>query len=445
MLKRISPSQYGICRIVPPKEWKPPFNLASGDLHFQTRLQQIHRLQQARGFDMGKDYSLEEYKVMADAFEREFFKDSGTDGDGGSGKPLTAAEKEAAYWHLVEKSPLELEVEYGNDIDTQTHKSGFLDGAYNPNNDKTGAAPSSLCYERCKGWNLNLLPTLPGSVLRHFGESVNGVTIPWVYVGMLFSSFCWHNEDDYLYSINYNHTGAPKQWYGIAGKDAEKFETTFRQSVPRLFDEEPDLLFKLVTQLSPALLLANRVPVCKTLQEAGQFVITFPKAYHAGFNHGYNCAEAVNFALEDWFVHGRAAGVRYRKFARASVFSLEKLLLTCAVVDPASHARDVLGKELAHLRDKEAKQRTALENAGVVHFERVGSHSTHHIAQDDVPDLCDVCKHHCFLSYVHCKSHPDRVMCLSHFKQVCDCHITDIGCRYRLSVQELDQLVQRFS
>jgi len=32
---------------------------------------------------------------------------------------------------------------------------------------------------------------------------------------MLFSSFCWHNEDNYLYSINYMHHGAGKTWYGI--------------------------------------------------------------------------------------------------------------------------------------------------------------------------------------------------------------------------------------
>ena len=41
------------------------------------------------------------------------------------------------------------------------------------------------------GWNLNNLPVLPGSVLQYIGGSITGITTPWMYIGMMFSSFCW--------------------------------------------------------------------------------------------------------------------------------------------------------------------------------------------------------------------------------------------------------------
>ena len=82
-------------------------------------------------------------------------------------------------------------------------------------------------------------------------------------------------------------------------------------------------------------------PVCVTWQEAGQFVITFPKAFHGGFNHGLNCAEAVNFATPDWFAAGFEAEVRSRvtlPVADASTvtFKLAFVSLPLGVQCPAS-------------------------------------------------------------------------------------------------------------
>lgn len=58
----------------------------------------------------------------------------------------------------------------------------------------------------------------------------------------------------------------------------------------------------------------------------GEFVITYPRGYHAGFNMGFNCAESVNFALESWIDLGRKAKycqcVSHRWVRRALVFVL---------------------------------------------------------------------------------------------------------------------------
>ena len=41
-----------------------------------------------------------------------------------------------------------------------------------------------------------------------------------------------------------------------------------------------------VVQLSPRVLLDKGIPVYRAIQCPGNFVITFPQAYHAGFNSG---------------------------------------------------------------------------------------------------------------------------------------------------------------
>lgn len=58
-----------------------------------------------------------------------------------------------------------------------------------------------------------------------------------------------HVEDHHFYSLNYMHWGAPKVWYGVPGSAADKLEAAMKKHLPDLFDEQPDLLHKLVVLL----------------------------------------------------------------------------------------------------------------------------------------------------------------------------------------------------
>jgi histone demethylase JARID1 len=105
-----------------------------------------------------------------------------------------------------------------------------------------------------------------------------------------------------------------------------------QKAFPDLFEAQPDLLFQLVTMLNPEVVRDSGVPVCTTVQEPGHFVITFPRSYHGGFNHGFNCAEAVNFAPADWLPMGGWAVERYRFYHKAAVLSHDELLCIVAKV-----------------------------------------------------------------------------------------------------------------
>jgi hypothetical protein len=58
---------------------------------------------------------------------------------------------------------------------------------------------------------------------------------------------------------------------------------------------------------SPSALESKGIKVNRLVHHEGEFVITFPFGYHSGYNLGYNCAESVNFATEDWLDIGRKA------------------------------------------------------------------------------------------------------------------------------------------
>ena len=93
------------------------------------------------------------------------------------------------------------------------------------NNPMYGAdMPGSLFDDTTESWNVAKLENL----LDVLGQKIPGVNTTYLYLGMWKATFAWHLEDVDLYSINYIHFGAPKQWYSISQEDARRFEAAMR-------------------------------------------------------------------------------------------------------------------------------------------------------------------------------------------------------------------------
>lgn len=155
----------------------------------------------------------------------------------------------------------------------------------------------SLFLDEKTPWNVAHLP----NVLDLMDESIPGVNDAYLYAGLWKATFSWHLEDQDLYSINYLHFGAPKQWYSISQKDSGRFYNLMKE----IFDDEyrhcSEFLRHKLFMASPSFLAKHGIKCNSVVHNQGEFMITYPYGYHSGFNYGYNLAESVNFALDDWF------------------------------------------------------------------------------------------------------------------------------------------------
>lgn len=381
---------------------------------------------EAFGFEQAqKEYTLQSFGEMSDKFKQDYFN-----------MPVHLIPTEMAereYWRIVSSIDEDVTVEYGADLHTMDHGSGF------PTKSSKNLMPADQEYA-ISNWNLNNLPVLEGSVLGHINCDISGMKVPWMYVGMCFSTFCWHNEDHWSYSINYIHWGEPKTWYGVPGGKAEQFEAAMKSAAPELFQAQPDLLHQLVTIMNPNILMKLGVPIVRTNQFAGEFVITFPRSYHAGFNQGYNFAEAVNFAPPDWLAIGRECVLHYSNLKRYCVFSHDELVCKMASTPDELDLTVAAAtyQDMLRMVDIEKKIRRSLLHWGVTSAER----EAFELLPDDERQ-CDFCKTTCFLSAVTCSCTQDRLVCLRHYKLLCECAPENHTLRYRYTLDELPPLLQR--
>lgn len=144
------------------------------------------------------------------------------------------------------------------------------------------------------------------------------------------AAFAWHVEDMDLYSVNYRasyfhaadrqlvanlqtpgphtvHFGAPKFWYAVPQAKADALERTMRSYFPSDVSECDQFLRHKSFAASPQRLSQDACRPNVLVQHPNEFVFTFPRGYHSGFNTGFNCAESINFALDSWIDLGRKA------------------------------------------------------------------------------------------------------------------------------------------
>ncbi|KAH7101174.1 JmjC domain, hydroxylase-domain-containing protein, partial [Auriculariales sp. MPI-PUGE-AT-0066] len=165
----------------------------------------------------------------------------------------------------------------------------------------------SLFTSSTSSWNVARLPSALDRLLPTRYASLPGVNTPYLYFGMWRATFAWHVEDMDLFSINYIHFGAPKHWYAVPQRRAASFEGIMKAHFPGDTRACPQFLRHKAFLVSPSKLADAGVRPNVLVHHAGEFVITYPRGYHAGFNLGFNCAESVNFALDSWLDLGRRA------------------------------------------------------------------------------------------------------------------------------------------
>uniref|UniRef100_H0VPG6 [histone H3]-trimethyl-L-lysine(4) demethylase n=1 Tax=Cavia porcellus TaxID=10141 RepID=H0VPG6_CAVPO len=281
----------------------------------------------------------------------------------------------------------------------------------------------------CFGWNKNdekLHEVVKHGIYTNFHSKIICVNDNLVGVS-------WR-----LSTVTFFARGEPKTWYGVPSHAAEQLEEVMRELAPELFESQPDLLHQLVTIMNPNVLMEHGVPVYRTNQCAGEFVVTFPRAYHSGFNQGYNFAEAVNFCTADWLPIGRQCVNHYRRLRRHCVFSHEELIFKMAA-DP--ECLDVglaamVCKELTLMTEEETRLRESVVQMGVLMSEE----EVFELVPDDERQ-CSACRTTCFLSALTCSCNPERLVCLYHPTDLCPCPMQKKCLRYRYPLEDLPSLL----
>ncbi|XP_041962404.1 protein Jumonji isoform X1 [Alosa sapidissima] len=359
-------------------------------------------------------------------------------------KEPDAAEVEEEYWRIVEERESHVAVHCGR-IDTKTHGSGFPMGKSEP-------------FSK-HGWNLTVLPNNSGSILRHLG-AVSGVTIPWLNIGMVFSTSCWSRDQNRLPYIDYLHTGADCIWYCIPAEEKTKLDKVVHTLLQANGTPGLEMLEKGI-MISPEVLCREGIRVHRTVQKSGQFMICFPGTFVAKVCCGYSVSETVHFATAQWMTMGHEAAKELKRRRMEEPFSTERLLYKMGMFESRRENKllqSTISSLLRDLRDTEISQRQDLFKAGLRSSARYRTLDSSQpptegrkkpsarLAEDTSDRRCQTCQHLCYLSMVVQES-DNVVFCLE-----CTLHLVQkrrssrgLKMMYRYDEEQMNSLLSRVS
>ena len=265
----------GFCKIIPPKEWNPRksgYDLKDLNFTIEGPIKQTFKTvgeqgcYQTKGIIQPKMNVVEYHEMVRSS---RYATPNHTDYD----------DLEKKYWKSVSfNSPI-----YGCDV------------------------ANTISDPDLKIWNIAKLDSILKYVQDDLDMNIMGVNTPYLYFGMWKATFSWHVEDMDLYAINMVHHGAPKTWYCVPPKYGHILERACKDLFPNIAAGCSNFMRHKTCLLAPHILDKYGVPYQKMHQEEREIMVTFPYAYHSGFNHGFNIAESTNFATERWINYGKRA------------------------------------------------------------------------------------------------------------------------------------------
>ncbi|CAD6622694.1 XXYS1_4_G0005280.mRNA.1.CDS.1 [Saccharomyces cerevisiae] len=225
----------GVVKVIPPKEWKDKLDLPYSaetlqKIKIKSPIQQHisgnKGLFMVQNVEKNKTYNIIQWKDLSkDYVPPEDPKARRNSRKGSVSKSTKLKLKNFESSFNIDDFE-QFRTEYTIDLSDfqNTERLKFLEEYYwktlNFTTPMYGAdTPGSIFPERLNVWNVAKLP----NILDHMETKVPGVNDSYLYAGLWKASFSWHLEDQDLYSINYIHFGAPKQWYSIPQEDRFKF------------------------------------------------------------------------------------------------------------------------------------------------------------------------------------------------------------------------------